>query len=74
MSAVKVIPQYCFAHPYTAHDFRVISEARERNKCSFLVKEHGNLYFLLHNDRVHFRKLSEGKKDTGERVHKTVTL
>ena len=49
----------------------------------FLLNEHGDLYFLLHNNSVHivllnlkekYKILSEGKKDIGERVHETVTL
>ena len=50
----------------------------------FLLNEHGDPYFLLHNNSVHIvllnfkRKLkkilSEGKKDIGERVHEAVTL
>ena len=40
----------------------------------FLLNEHGDLYFLLHNNSVHIvplnlkenlKKLSEGKKDIG---------
>ena len=52
-------------------------------KARFLLNEHGNLYFLLHNNSPHvillnlnksLRNLSEGKKkDTAESVHKTVT-
>ena len=49
----------------------------------FLLNEHGDLYFLLHNNSVHIvllnlkvneKNLSEGKKDIGERVYETVTL
>ena len=49
----------------------------------FLVNEHGNLYFLLHNNSAHIilldqeknkKMVLEGKKDTDEGVHKTVTL
>ena len=49
----------------------------------FLLNEHGDLYFLLHNNSVHIvllnlkenlKILSEGKKDIGEREHETVTL
>ena len=49
----------------------------------FLLIEHGDLYFLLHNNSVHIvllnlkvneKNLWEGKKDIGERVHETVTL
>ena len=49
----------------------------------FVLNEHGDLYFLLHNNSAHvvlfnlkkFQKhLSEGKKDIAESVHKTVTL
>ena len=45
----------------------------------FLLNEHGDLYFLLHNS-VHIilfnlkEFLSEGKKDIGDRVYETVTL
>ena len=44
----------------------------------FLLNEHGDLYFLLHNNSVHIvllnlkdneKILSEGKKDIGLRVH-----
>ena len=49
----------------------------------FLLNEHGDLYFLLHNNSVHimllnlkenYKILLEGKKDIGERVYETVTL
>ena len=49
----------------------------------FLSNEHGDLYYLLHNNSVHIvllnlkenlKILSEGKKDIGERVYETVTL
>ena len=48
----------------------------------FLLNEHGNLIFLFHNNSVHiillnFKKiknLTDGKKDIGERVQKTITL
>ena len=49
----------------------------------FLLNEHGDLYFLLHNNNVHvvlfnlkgnYKILSEGKKEIGERVHETFTL
>ena len=49
----------------------------------FLLNEHGDLYFLLHSNSAHvilfnlkkiLKKLSEGKKDVAESVHKTVTL
>ena len=49
----------------------------------FLLNEHGDLYFLLHNNSGHIvhlnlkenqKILSEEKKDIGERVHETVTL
>ena len=49
----------------------------------FLLNEHGDLYFLLHNNSVHIvllhlkensKILSEGKTDIGESVHETVTL
>ena len=49
----------------------------------FLLNEHGDLYFLLHNNSVHIvllnlkekeKNLSEGKKDIGESVHETLTL
>ena len=49
----------------------------------FLLNEHGDLYFLLHNNSVHIvllnlkekkKNLWEGKKDIGERVHETFTL
>ena len=54
----------------------------EINVC-FLLNEHGDLYFLLHNNSVHivllnlkqnYKSLSQGKKDIGESVHETVTL
>ena len=49
----------------------------------FLLNENGDLYFLSHNNSVHIisfsskgikKNLLEGKKDIGERVHKTATL
>ena len=48
---------------------------------SFLLKEHGDLYFLVHNFGVHIilsvkklkKKLFERKKDIAESMHKTVT-
>ena len=49
----------------------------------FLLNEHDDLYFLLHNSSGHIillnlkennKILSEGKKDRGEGVQKTVTL
>ena len=49
----------------------------------FLLNEHGDLYFLLHNNSVHIvllnlkgnqKILMEGKKDIGESVQETVTL
>ena len=52
-------------------------------KARFLSNEHGDLYFLLHNNSAHVillnlkknsKKLWEGKKDVAENVHKTVTL
>ena len=52
-------------------------------KACFLLNEHGDLCFLLHNNSVHvilfnlkknLKKLSEGKKDIAESVGKTVTL
>ena len=52
-------------------------------KARFLLNEHGDLYFLLHNNSAHvilfnpkkkIKNLSEGKKDIAESVHKTVTL
>ena len=52
-------------------------------KARFLLNEHGDLYFLLHNNSAHvilfnlkkfLKNLSEGKKDIVESVPKTVTL
>ena len=52
-------------------------------KARFPLNEHGDLYFLLHNNSSHvilfnlkkiLKNLSEGKKDIVESVHKTVTL
>ena len=49
----------------------------------FLLNDHCDLYFLLHNNIVHIillnlkenqKNLSEGKKDIGESLHETVTL
>ena len=48
----------------------------------FLLNEHGDLNFLLHNNSVHIiilnlkkkKKLSKGKKDIGESVHETLAL
>ena len=52
----------------------------EINAC-FLLNEHGNLYFLLHNNSVHIILLNEKKgkvigrkKGIGERVQKSVSL
>ena len=49
----------------------------------FLLNEHGDLYFLLHNNSVHiillnlkenWKKLSEGRKDIGERVYSAMQI
>ena len=72
----------------TAHDFRVnrnFPQAKLDSKINvpFLLNEHGDLYFLSHNNSVHivlfnFLKnkinLSHRKKDTGEIAQKTVTV
>ncbi len=68
--AIKVIPQYCIAHPYCARFFR--HSRAQMSACTyttkeislklssiakinvrFLLNEHGDLYFLLHNNSVH---------------------
>ena len=69
--AIKVIPQYCIAHPYCARFYASLASAKkkrvhvdnERNfpqakldseiNVRFLLKEHGGLYFLLHNNSLH---------------------
>ena len=57
----KVIPQYCIAHSYCvismcrltgANNFPQAKLDSEINVC-FLLKEHGGLYFLFHNNSVH---------------------
>ena len=62
---IKVIPQYCIAHPYCARFLRHqrVHVQNERNfpqakldieiNVRFLLNEHGDLYFLLHNNSVH---------------------
>ena len=69
-----------------AHNERNFPQAKLDNEINvrFLLKEHGDLYFLLHNNSVHIvllnlkekeKILSEGKKkDIGKREHETVTL
>ena len=69
-------------HVYNERNFPQAKLGSEIN-VRFLLNEHGDLYFLLHNNSVHivllnlkekYKILSEGKKDIGERVHETVTL
>ena len=68
-----------------AHNERNFPQAKLNSEINvrFLLNEHGDLHFLLHNNNVHiillnlrkkYKILSEGKKDIGERVHETVTL
>ena len=67
------------------HNERIFPQAKLDREINvrFLLNEHGDLYFLLHNNSVHIvllnlkekeKKLSEGKKDIGESVHETLTL
>ena len=67
------------------HNERNFPQAKLDSKINvrFLLDEHGDLYFLLHNSGVHtvllnskenLKSLSEGKKDIGQSVHETVTL
>ena len=67
------------------HNERNLPQAKLDSEINvrFLLNEHGDLYFLLHNNSVHIVVLnlkenlkifSGGKKDIGERVHETVTL
>ena len=64
-------------HVHNERNFPQAKLDSEINAC-FLLNEHGNLYFLLHNNSVILltlkKNLSEGKADIGERVHKTVIL
>ena len=69
-------------HVHNERNFPQAKLNTEINVC-FLLNEHGELYFLLHNNSVHIvllnlkenlKILSEGKKDIGERVYETVTL
>ena len=90
-----MIPQYCIAHPYCVrflrhkrvhvHNERNFPQAKLNSEINdrFLLTEHGDLYFLLHDNSVHVvllnlkeneKILSEGKKDIGLRVYLTVTL
>ena len=85
---IRVIPQYCIVHPYCAyfshhqrannrhvHNEGNFPQAKLNSKMNvrFLFNKRGDLYVLLHNNSVHIL-LKEGKKDIGERVHKTATL
>ena len=67
------------------HNERIFPQAKLDREINvhFLLNEHGDLYFLLHNNSVHIvllnlkekeKNLSEGKKDIGESVHETLTL
>ena len=67
------------------HNERNFPQAKHDSELNvrFLLNEHGDLYFLLHNNSVHIvllnlkenlKILSEGKKDIGESVHETLTL
>ena len=61
---LKVIPQYCIAHPYCArfsrhyrvhvHNERNFPQAKLDSEINvrFLLNEHGDI-FLLHNNSVH---------------------
>ena len=66
------------------HSVRDFLQARLDSKLNahFLLNKHSDLYFLLHNNSAHviilfnlkkLKKLSEGKKDIAESMHKTVT-
>ena len=65
---VKVIPQYCIAHDFCVISARKLARARIYNErirnfpqakpdseinVRFLLNEHGDLCFLLHNNSVH---------------------
>ena len=64
-NVLKVIPQYCIAHPYCprfsrhkrvhVHNERNFPQAKLDSEINvrFLLNEHGDLYFLLHNNIVH---------------------
>ena len=93
----KVIPQYCVSlqctifaslarankgvHVHNERNFPQAKLDREIN-AQFSLNEHGDLYFLLHNNSVRiilfnlkrFKNLSNGKKDIDESVHKTGIL
>ena len=67
------------------HNERNFPEAKYDSEINvrFLLNEHGDLYFLLHNNSVHIvllnlkenqKNVSEGKKDIGESVQETITL
>ena len=67
------------------HNERIFPQSKLDREINvrFLLNEHGDLYFLLHNNSVHIvllnlkekeKILSEGKKDIGESVHETLTL
>ena len=69
-------------HVYSIRNFPQAKLDGEIN-VRFLLNEHGDLYFLLHNNSVHIvllnlkenlKILSEGKKEIAESVHETVTL
>ena len=69
-------------HVHNERNFPQVKLGSEIN-VRFLLNEHGDLYFLLHNNSLHIvllnlkenqKILSEGKKDIGEKVHETVTL
>ena len=69
-------------HVHNQRNFPLAKPDSEIN-VRFLLNEHGDLYFLLHNNSAHIvllnlkgnsKILSEGKKDMGESVHETVTL
>ena len=66
---------------YTVNNERNFPQAKLDSEINvrFLLNEHGDLYFLLHNNSAHVillnlkknsKKLSEGKKDVAESVHK----
>ena len=55
-----MIPQYCIAHPYCAQPVYVNNERHfplakldSEINVRFLLNEHVDLYFLLHNNSVH---------------------
>ena len=67
------------------HNERNFPQAKLHSEINvrFLLNEHGDIYFLLHNNSVHIvllnfkenkKKIIGRKKDIGKRVQETVTL